>query len=57
MVASMRYEDKYLMNARFQSTADQYMAQVQNAQAGAPFGDGLGLPASTLQGGDTIPPL
>ena len=55
MVAAMRYLDKYL-NAGFQPIADADMAQIQAAQSAAPFGDGLGLPASTVHDGDTLPP-
>ena len=39
----------------FQECAQTYGAQVLTAQTSAPFGDGLGLVASTLQNGDTIP--
>jgi hypothetical protein len=56
MVESMRYLDRYL-NATFQPIADRYLAQIQQAQTGAPFGDGMGLPASTLQNGDSVRPV
>jgi uncharacterized repeat protein (TIGR01451 family) len=52
MVESIRY----FGSSALQSTGDAYMTQIQTAQRRAPFGDGLGLPAATLQDGDTLPP-
>jgi hypothetical protein len=56
-IEAMRYVDQLYSDSQFESTADFYLGQVAQAQASAPFGDGLGLVASTLQGGGTLPPL
>ena len=40
-----------------QAFADFYLERIHQAQQTAPFGDGQGLAASTLQDGDTLPPL
>ncbi|MBV8282718.1 MAG: hypothetical protein JO347_11765, partial [Candidatus Eremiobacteraeota bacterium] len=42
-------------NPQLQSCAQSYLEQVSDAQLMAPFGDGLGLPAATLQNGNTTP--
>ncbi len=49
--------DQLYNQTSFESQADLYLAQFELAQAMAPFGDGQGLVASTLQDGDTLPPL
>jgi fibronectin type 3 domain-containing protein len=54
---TMRYVDQITNRNTFESQADFYEAQLQLAQQLAPFGDNDGLVASTLQNGDTLPPL
>lgn len=56
-VEAMRYADKLYSDTRFESSADLYLAQISQAQNSAPFRDGLGLVASAVQGGDTLPPV
>ena len=53
---AMRYVDQLYADTRFESAADSCLAQIGHAQASAPFGDGQGMVASTLEGGDTLPP-
>jgi hypothetical protein len=55
-VEAMRFVDRLYSDTRFESSADSYLAQIAQAQASAPFGDGLGLVAATVQNGDTLPP-
>jgi hypothetical protein len=55
-VEAMRFVDQLYGDTRFESSADAYLAQIALAQASAPFGDGLGLVAATLQNGDALPP-
>ncbi|MGA2257487.1 MAG: hypothetical protein ABSG53_22740, partial [Thermoguttaceae bacterium] len=56
-VEVMRYVDALYGDNRFESLADSYLAQIAQAQASAPFGDGRGLVAATVQDGDTLAPL
>jgi Calx-beta domain len=56
-VVTARFIDALYNQSTFESSADSTLNQIRQAQATAPFGDGLGLPASTLQDGDTLPPL
>jgi hypothetical protein len=56
-VETMRYVDRLYNKSTFEAQAAFYLGQIQQAQASAPFGDGQGLVASTLQDGDTLPPL
>src|ERR1700687_1066577 len=56
-VETMRYVDKLYNVTTFESSADTYLAQIDQAQISAPFGDGFGLVASTLQDGDTLVPI
>lgn len=56
MVETMRYIDQIKKQSMFESKADLYLGQIEAAQASAPFGDGQGLVASTLENGDTLPP-
>ena len=59
------FESKeHLLTAALERAAERDIArlhiilgQVRNAQTSAPFGDGRGLVASTLQDGDTLPPI
>jgi hypothetical protein len=54
---TMRFVDRLYQDTRFESWADSCVGWIQSAQTSAPFGDGQGLVASTLQGGDTLPPI
>jgi fibronectin type 3 domain-containing protein len=55
-VETMRYVDQVANQTTFESQADFYLQQLQLAVQAAPFGDGNGLVASTLQDGSTLPP-
>jgi len=55
-VEACNYLDLLASNQNFQSCAQLYDAQMQLAQAHAPFADGLGLVASTLPDGDHVAP-
>lgn len=57
VVSATRLLDQMYADTRFESSADFYLGQISNAQTMAPFGDGKGLVASTLQDGDLLPPL
>lgn len=57
MVESMTYVDQLYGVTTFQPQIDLYLAQIQQAQTSAPFADGLGQVAATLQNGDTLPPV
>ena len=56
-VETMRFVDQLYNQTSFESQAALYLTQIHQAQTLAPFGDAQGLPASTLQSGDTLPPL
>src|SRR5271157_1131277 len=56
-IEAMRYVDSVYSDTGFESPAGGYLAQVAQAQISAPFGDTQGLVASTLAGGDTLPPI
>ncbi len=53
----MSYVDQLYNDSSFASQAATYLAQITQAQATAPFGDGSGLVASTMQNGDTLAPV
>lgn len=55
-VVTARFIDALYNQSAFESSADSTLDQIRQAQLFAPFGDGSGLTASTLQGGDTLPP-
>lgn len=55
-VETMRYVDQLYGQTAFEPQVTLYLAQIQLAQTSAPFGDGLGMVAATLQNGDTLPP-
>ena len=57
MVAVLRYVDRLYGQTEFEANAAFYQAQIRQAQLSAPFGDGQGLVAATLQDGDSLPPL
>ncbi|HLE83851.1 MAG TPA: hypothetical protein VJG13_05885 [Thermoanaerobaculia bacterium] len=56
-VSVMRFVDALYGERRFEAEADLYLAELRRARTEAPFGDGRGLVASTLDGGDALPPL
>jgi len=56
-VEAMRYVDRLYSDTQFETSANFYLAQIVQARTLSPFGDGLGLVASTIEGGDTLPPL
>lgn len=56
-VEAMRYVDQLYNVTSFEDQANFYLGQIQLAQGSAPFGDGQGLVASTLQYGDILSPL
>ena len=56
-IETMRFVDELYNQTSFEPQADSYLAQIHKAQTLAPFGDGQGLVASTLQNGNTLPPL
>jgi hypothetical protein len=55
-VATCTYVDLLYNETTFQSCAQTYEAQILLAANSAPFGDGVGVVASTLENGDTLPP-
>jgi len=55
-VEAMHFVDQVYNDTRFESAASSYLGQIAVAQTSAPFADGLGLVASTLQDGDVLPP-
>jgi hypothetical protein len=57
VVEAMNYVDKLYNVTTFESSANTYLDQIAQAQTSAPFGDGLGLVASTLQSGNSLTPV
>ncbi|MFZ1133787.1 MAG: hypothetical protein WAN69_02495 [Candidatus Korobacteraceae bacterium] len=57
VVGTCDYVDLLLNATTFQSCAQNYLNQILQAANSAPFGDGIGLVASTRQNGDTLPPV
>jgi hypothetical protein len=55
-VVAARFIDSLYNQTEFEASADSTLNQIRQAQGSAPFGDGLGLPASILQDGDILPP-
>jgi hypothetical protein len=56
-VVLMDFVDALYGVTTFAKEAALYLAQIAQAQGTAPFGDGSGLVASTMAGGDTLAPL
>ena len=56
-VVAMRWVDALYGESRFEQTAAFYLDQIRQARQAAPFGDGRGVVAGTLQDGDTLPPI
>ncbi len=52
-----RFVDGLYGGGEFQPAAEIYLNQLRRAQSLAPFGDGMGLVAATMQNGDRLPPL
>jgi hypothetical protein len=55
VVAVLRLVDRLYGETRFATRADFYLDQLREAQRSAPFGDGRGIVASTLEGGESVP--
>ena len=55
-VVAMRLVDSLYAQSQFTSLANFYLGQILQAQTMAPLGDGMGVPAATLQDGATVPP-
>ena len=51
-----RFIDQLYGVSEFEPNAQFYVDQIGQAQASAPFHDGQGLVAATMQGGDLLPP-
>jgi hypothetical protein len=56
-VETCSYVDSLFGSSTCGSQGQFYLGQIDQAQTSAPFGDGLGLVASTLPNGDQLPPL
>jgi len=56
-VATMRFVDALYQQTTFGALADSYANQIASAQGTAPFGDGEGVVASTMEDGDLLPPI
>jgi hypothetical protein len=55
-VLTMRLVDCLYRESRFATAADLYAGELAFAQSVAPFGDGAGVVASTIENGDSLPP-
>jgi hypothetical protein len=55
-VEAMQFVDAITGSSQFASNIPNYLGQLQQAQSSAPFVDGLGLVAATLQNGDAVQP-
>lgn len=56
-VAAMNYVDGLYGEKQFASAESLYVNQIRSAQTNAPFADGRGLVASTVQDGDALLPI
>ncbi len=56
-VVTARFIDAIFNETTFEAAAASTLEQIKQAQEFGPFGDGMGLPASTIQDGDLLPPL
>jgi hypothetical protein len=54
-VIAMRLVDRIYTQTVFEAAADEIVSQISLAQTTAPYSDGMGLVASTLQNGDMLP--
>ncbi len=57
VVVTLRLVDLLYGEAVFAEQAAFYLEQIHHAQTKAPFGDGTGVVASTMEGGDALPPI
>jgi hypothetical protein len=55
-IVAMRLVDAIYGQQSFETQAQIYLEQIRRAQTLAPFGDGRGLVAATMQDGDLLPP-
>lgn len=55
-VAAMQFVDSLYNTSEFAALAGSYLTGLRQAQTSAPFGDGQGLAAATLQDGQSLPP-
>lgn len=55
--ALMRFVDRLYGQPRFADEASFYLEALRRARSDAPFSDDRGLVASTLESGDTLPPI
>jgi hypothetical protein len=55
-IVAMRIVDCLYGETRFAPQAGSLVSQITEAQNNSPFGDGLGVVASTLEGGESVPP-
>ena len=53
---ALKLVDRLYGESAFKEDGRRLRSQLLNAQKRAPFGDGRGLVASTMQGGDQLPP-
>ncbi|MEP7338398.1 MAG: hypothetical protein ABI977_11740 [Acidobacteriota bacterium] len=51
-----RFVDGLYGETNFQAVTETYLNQLRRAQSLAPFGDGVGIVAATVQNGDRLPP-
>lgn len=56
-VVTVNYVDALYGEARFANASSFYLSQIRLAQTNAPFSDGCGVVASTVQDGDLVPPI
>jgi hypothetical protein len=57
MCVAMEFLDRLYGDSRFQGAIPQCLSWIEQAQQSAPYADHQGVVASTLQGGDTLPPI
>jgi hypothetical protein len=55
-VLTMRYVDALYCEQRFEAQAQHYLEEIRKAQLRAPFGDGRGVVAATMESGDALHP-
>jgi len=56
-ISLMRFIDRLYGQGRYADQVDVYLSELRKARSVAPFGDSRGLVASTLEAGDTLPPI
>ncbi len=55
-VVALRFVDRLYGETRFETQAQHFLQQIQQAQQSAPFGNGQGVVAAVLDQGDALPP-